>query len=136
MEGLRPQKIEDSPFNKKNNEDSLEPVDAEVVELPYLTTESLAKIFGLHELKISFTEQLSSEDLNSFMERVHDFDKKLKYKAKSGDLKYGDNVIGTGDLKKFALYSILIGENISPDSTWLDLEGNLIENFMRNGFKE
>lgn len=136
MEGLMPEKLEDSPFYKRNSEDSLEPVVEEVVELPYLTSESLFKILNLHEFKIKFTEQLSEDEVFPFLQNIYDFEEKLKAKAERGELMFGDNVIGIEDLSKFALYNILVGKNITSDVTWLDLEDNLIESFMRNGFKE
>ena len=123
MEGLesqsrkiKPQSLEESPFYGMDKEDSLEP-DIEEIELPYLTSESLAKIFNLHDFKIKFTEQLSEEDLVPFMQRIFDFEEKIKAKAESGELKYGDNVISVDDLTKFALYDILVGRNLSPDYT-------------------
>ncbi len=110
--------------------------DIEEIDLPFLTQESLSKIFNLHDLKLKFTEQLSDKEVFPFMDRIHAFEEKLRIKALNGELVYGDNIISEKDLNKFALYNILIGKNITPEVTWLDLEGDPIEKFIRNGFSE
>lgn len=133
---IKPQNLEESPFFGVKSEDSLEPVLEEVVELPYLTSESLLKILNLHEFKIKFTEQLSEDEVIPFMQNIHDFEEGIKAKAERGELMFGDNVIGVEDLSKFALYNILVGKNITPEVTWLDLEDGQIEKFMKNGFRE
>jgi hypothetical protein len=133
---IKPQELEDSPFFEMKSEDSLVPMAEEVIELSYLTSESLVKILNLHEFKSSFTEQLSENEIFPFMQRIHDFEEKIKIKAKRGELMFGDNVIGVDDLPKFALYNILTGRNLPKGLTWFDLEDGLIEKFMRNGFSE
>ena len=148
MEGLesqpqkiKPQNLEESPFYGIKSEDSLEQTEQteeveDVTELPFLTMEGLRKVFSLNSLKEKYIEQLSYSELTDFMQRIHDFEKKIKDKAESGELKYGDNVISPEDLNKFVLYNILIGRNITPEAAWLDFEGDVVERFMSNGFRE
>jgi len=47
------------------------------------------------------------------MQRIYDFEEKIKERAAKGELVYGDNIFHTDDLHKFALYNILIGKNIN-----------------------
>ena len=117
----------------ERREDSLES-DVEEIDVPFLKPESLGKVFALHELKIQFTEQLSDNEISSFMDKIHNFEEELKSKAQNGELMYGDNVIGVEDLNKFALYCILIGTNFEK-AMWLDFDGSPIEKFMLEVYK-
>lgn len=133
---LEPNNLERPDYSSRFEKiDSLDS-DVEEIDLPFLTQESLVKIFNLHDFKLKFTEQLSDGEVFPFMDRINDFEEKLRIKASNGEIMYGDNIIDEKDLNKFALYAILIGKNITPEVTWLDLEGGLIEKFMRNGFSE
>lgn len=133
---LEPDNLEKQDYpSRMERRDSLD-ADIEEIDLPFLTQESLSKIFDLHSFKLKFTEELSDDEIFPFMDRIHDFEEKLRVRASNGELMYGDNVINEKDLNKFALYAILTGKNITSEVTWLDLEGDIIEKFIRNGFSE
>jgi hypothetical protein len=132
MEGFESEiKRKDVFFDKEKS-----PLESEVEEfnVPFLSPENLRKVFSLYELKVQFTEQMSDSEIFSFMKKTHDFENSLMKKAKTGDLMYGDNVIEVEDLRKFALYCILIGENFE-NTMWLDFDDNPIEKFMLENYQ-
>jgi len=124
MEGLRPERLEDSPFYKIKSEDSLEPQPPEEIELAF----NAAEFKHLNEIQSLFFDKLEEvikEDGLEVHDRIAEFLAKLISK-------YGKETVSN-----CAFYYVLaMNPSIPPETERLDLEDDVMENFIRNGFRE
>lgn len=124
MEGLRPQNSEESPFYKIKSEDSLEPQAPEEIELAF----NVAEFKHLNEVQTLFFDKLEEVIKEEGLE-VHDRIAEFLAKLIS---KYGKETVSN-----CAFYYVLaMNPSIPPKTERLDLEDDIMENFIQNGFRE
>lgn len=128
MEGLRLENLEDTPFYGIKSEDSLMPPPPEEIELSF----NEAEFRHIRELRTLFFDKLD-ETIREEGLVVHDRIAEFLAKLIS---KYGKETVANCVFYHILAMNPSVDQLIPTETERLDLEDDLMESFIRNGFRE